>query len=176
MVEQSLDLKYRATKAHYYLKWGSFNVIVLAFLMFDISNKCPYAESNWYYVEYAAATIVGLSMLACFLKYFLYVFHTQPVQGTRQQKSLMKFDDNGLCLISPQEILKSTGINSYFSVTDNSFITTTPSKKKEAFDTSFQNQYVNNTILSWHSSFNECKYFFLILCILLSIVIYLHNL
>ncbi|TMW52904.1 hypothetical protein DOY81_002020 [Sarcophaga bullata] len=134
LVEQSLDLKYRATKAHYYLRWGSFNVVVLAFLMFDISNKCPYAESKWYYVEYAVATIAGLSMLACFFKYFLYVFHTQPLQGTRQQKSLMKFDDN-----------------------DSSFITTTPTKKKEAFDSSFQNQYVNNTILSWHSSFNESR-------------------
>lgn len=145
--------------------------------MFDISNKCPYAESKWYYVEYAAATIVGLSMLACFLKYFLYVFHTQPVQGTRQQKSLMKFDDNGLYLISLSNNFNSIGINSYFSLIDNSFITTTPSKKKEAFDNSFQNQYVNNTILSWHSSFNECKYFFpRLLYILSSIVIPLHNL
>ncbi|XP_046808679.1 transmembrane protein 209 isoform X2 [Lucilia cuprina] len=123
----------RASKAKYYLKWGSFNVIILAILMFDISNKCPYAESNWYYLEYGVATIVGLSMLACFLKYFLYIFYTQPVQGTRQQKNLMKFDDN-----------------------DNSFITTTP-KKKEQFNNKRQESYINNTILSWHSSFNESR-------------------
>ncbi|XP_023303699.2 transmembrane protein 209 isoform X1 [Lucilia cuprina] len=133
LVEQSLDLKMRASKAKYYLKWGSFNVIILAILMFDISNKCPYAESNWYYLEYGVATIVGLSMLACFLKYFLYIFYTQPVQGTRQQKNLMKFDDN-----------------------DNSFITTTP-KKKEQFNNKRQESYINNTILSWHSSFNESR-------------------
>ncbi|KAM7355476.1 transmembrane protein 209 [Cochliomyia hominivorax] len=133
LVEQSLDLKLKAYKAKYYLKWGSFNVVILAILMFDISNRCPYAESNWYYVEYAAAAVVGLSMLACFLKYFLYVLYTQPLQGTRQQKNLMKFDDN-----------------------DNSFIITTP-KKKEQFGDKGQDQYVNNTILSWHSSFNESR-------------------
>lgn len=105
LVEQSLDLKLRASKAKYYLKWGSFNVVILAILMFDISNKCPYAESNWYYVEYVAAAIVGLSMLACFLKYFLYIFYTQPVQGTRQQKNLMKFDDNGLLTSTSIKIL-----------------------------------------------------------------------
>lgn len=156
-MEQSLDLKYRATKARYYLRWGSFNVVVLALLMFDISNKCPYAESNWYYVEYALAAFVGLSMLACFLKYFLYIFHTQPVQGTKQQKSLMKFDDNGMYLCT---LRKKFNKNNFLklSLIDKSFITVTPSKKKEAFDSRLENPYVNNTILSWHSSFNDCKY------------------
>lgn len=151
-MEQSLDLKLRASKAKYYLKWGSFNVVILAILMFDISNKCPYAESNWYYVEYVAAAIVGLSMLACFLKYFLYIFYTQPVQGTRQQKNLMKFDDNGLLT---SKLLKDFVMIGYI-ITDNSFITTTP-KKKEQFSDKRQDPYINNTILSWHSSFNECE-------------------
>ncbi|XP_005178797.1 transmembrane protein 209 [Musca domestica] len=132
LVERGLDLRLRAAKAKYYLKWGSINVILLAILMFDISNKCPYAESNWYYVEYAAAGVVGLSVLACFCKYFLYVFHTQPVQGTQQQKNLLKFDDN-----------------------DNSFVTNNPNKKKQVDQERIEAP--NNTILSWHSSFNESR-------------------
>ncbi|XP_073837897.1 transmembrane protein 209 [Musca autumnalis] len=132
LVERGLDLRLRASKAKYYLKWGSINVILLAILLFDISNKCPYAESNWYYVEYVAAGLVGLSVLACFCKYFLYVFHTQPVQGTQQQKNLLKFDDN-----------------------DNSFVTNNPNKKKQIDQE--QNDAPNNTILSWHSSFNESR-------------------
>lgn len=132
LVERGLDLRLRAAKAKYYLKWGSINVILLAILLFDISNKCPYAESNWYYLEYALATVVGLSVLACFCKYFLYVFHTQPVQGTQQQKNLLKFDDN-----------------------DNSFVTSNPNKKKQ--NEQERNEAPNSTILSWHSSFNESR-------------------
>ncbi|XP_075161880.1 transmembrane protein 209 [Haematobia irritans] len=132
IVERGLDLRLRATKAKYYLKWGSVNVVLLAILLFDISNKCPYAESNWYYVEYAAAAIVGLSVLACFLKYFIYVFHTPPVQGTQQQKNLLKFDKN-----------------------DSFFISNNPNKNKQN-DKDCQ-ETANNTILSWHSSFNESR-------------------
>ncbi|XP_013117544.1 transmembrane protein 209 [Stomoxys calcitrans] len=132
VVERGLDLRLQAAKAKYYLKWGSVNVILLAILLFDISNKCPYADSNWYYVEYAAAAIVGLSVLACFGKYFVYVFNTQPVQGTQQQKNLLRFDDN-----------------------DNSFIANNPNKKKQ--DGQDRHEAPNSTILSWHSSFNESR-------------------
>lgn len=75
--------------------------------MFDISNKCPFAESKWYYVEYAVTAFVAFSMVACFLKYFWYIFYKKPVRGTKEQKMLMKFDDNGrvLFLISNVELM-----------------------------------------------------------------------
>lgn len=159
-MERGLDLRLRAAKAKYYLKWGSINVILLAILMFDISNKCPYAESNWYYVEYAAAGVVGLSVLACFCKYFLYVFHTQPVQGTQQQKNLLKFDDNGkrFCIF-----IFNLWLIFFKTLSDNSFVTNNPNKKKQVDQERIEAP--NNTILSWHSSFNECKFGDITFCI-----------
>lgn len=95
VVERGLDLRLRAKQANDFLKWGTINIVILAVLLYDISNKCPYAESVWFYVEYAGAAISALSVLACFLKYFIYLMRTEPIQGTEQQKSLLQFQDNG---------------------------------------------------------------------------------
>ncbi|XP_036345735.1 uncharacterized protein LOC118754979 [Rhagoletis pomonella] len=93
LVERDLDLHLRAKRAKDCLRWGSLNVVLLAILLFDISNQCPYSYSKWYYVEYLAAALSGLGAFSCFLKYFLYLFHTNPLLGTKEQKNLLKFDE-----------------------------------------------------------------------------------
>ena len=81
VVERGLDLKLRTEKARYCLKWGTINVVLLAALLFDISNKCRSTNSFWWYVEYGLAAIMALSVFACFLKYFLCIYHTDSIHG-----------------------------------------------------------------------------------------------
>lgn len=85
----------RAKLAKDSLRWGCLNVILLAILLFDISNRCPFAHSKWYYAEYIAAVLTGLGAFSSFLKYFLYVFRKNPILGTKEQKNLLKFDELG---------------------------------------------------------------------------------
>lgn len=94
-MERSLDLHLRAKRAKKCLIWGSINIVLLAIILFDIANKCPYAASKWYYVEYAAATILAVTAVSYFLKYIYYMLSKEPVQGTKEQKNLLGFDDNG---------------------------------------------------------------------------------
>ena len=113
-------------------KWGSVNILLLSIVLFDISNRCPYASSKWYYVEYIAAGLLGLSAFYYFARYFYYLFCLEPVKGSEEQRKLLKFDIN-----------------------DTSFITT-PIAKKEA-PKNVNMTPMNISGLSWHSSFNECE-------------------
>ncbi|XP_055605451.1 transmembrane protein 209 isoform X2 [Uranotaenia lowii] len=106
LVDRTLDLYLTNRRSRECLKWGTINVAILSVLLFDISNKCPYAFSNWYYLEYAASAILGCSVLYYFGRYFFYVFCREPLKGTEQQRKLLKFD-----------------------VDDNSFVTMTPGPK-----------------------------------------------
>lgn len=83
------------SRSHEALKWGTLNMFVLSILLFDISNKCPFAISNWYYAEYAAATLVGICMLYNFGKFFYMLFSFTPLQGSVEQRRLLRFDENG---------------------------------------------------------------------------------
>ncbi|XP_054735214.1 transmembrane protein 209-like [Anastrepha obliqua] len=134
LVERGLDLHLRAKRAKNCLRWGSFNVVLLAILLFDISNQCPYTHSKWYYAEYLAAVLTGLGAFSCFLKYFLYLFHTNPILGTKEQKNLLKFED---C--------------------DSSFVITPPPQRKKGMCDDLAPNQINSTLLSWHSSFNDSR-------------------
>ncbi|KAL9700446.1 hypothetical protein quinque_003887 [Culex quinquefasciatus] len=103
LVDNTLDLYLNTRRSRECLKWGSINIGLLSIVLFDISNKCPYSFSPWYYVEYVAAGILGASVLYYFARYFYYLFSKKPLEGTDQQRKLLKFDAN-----------------------DNSFVTTTP--------------------------------------------------
>ncbi|XP_055378828.1 transmembrane protein 209 isoform X2 [Condylostylus longicornis] len=127
-VDKGLNLHLKAKRAKQCLKWGSFNTILLGILLFDISNKCPYAHSNWFYIEYIATGIIACSVICYFGKYLYYIFGTETLHGTAEQKSLLKFDDN-----------------------DKSFVIDAPKKE----DNLSHNTPANVTILSWHSSFND---------------------
>ncbi|XP_035794711.1 transmembrane protein 209-like [Anopheles albimanus] len=109
IVNRTLELNLNKKRSRECLRWGTVNVLLLSMLLFDISNKCPYAFSHWYYVEYAAAAILGSSMLYYYGQYFYYLFSAEPIRGTEQQRRLLKFDLN-----------------------DSSFITTPPQPQKPA--------------------------------------------
>lgn len=128
LVDRTLDLYLTNRRSRECLKWGSLNIALLSILLFDISNKCPYTFSHWYYLEYAAAAILAGSVLYYFSRYFYYLFSKEALKGTEQQRKLLKFDND-----------------------DNSFITTTPASKKP---TTADATPANVTSVSLHS-FNE---------------------
>lgn len=95
IVRKGLDIILQNKQKRQYLKWGTINVLILSLLLIDITNKCPYSYSNWYYVEYAAAIILSLSIV-CYLFKFLFSWITfEPVKGTAAQQKLLHFDDGG---------------------------------------------------------------------------------
>lgn len=95
LVDRGLDLYLDARKSRSALKWGSINVALLSVLLFDISNQCPFAVSKWYYLEYAIAAVIALSVVFHFGRYFYIFFSLEPVQGTDEQRRLMQFEANG---------------------------------------------------------------------------------
>lgn len=95
IVNRSLDIYLETKISRNYLKWGTVNVLLLSILLFDLSNKCPYAFSKWYYVEYIAAACLSLSVLYYFAKYFYIWFAFKPVQGTSEQRRLLHFNEGG---------------------------------------------------------------------------------
>ncbi|KXJ84119.1 hypothetical protein RP20_CCG017529 [Aedes albopictus] len=131
LVDRTLDLKLNIRRARECLVWGSINVGLLSVLLFDISNKCPYSFSQWYYLEYAAAAILGLSVVYYFGRYFYYVFSKEPLRGTEFQRKLLKFE-----------------------VDDTSFIATTPAAAKKPPAASAGVTPANMSSVSLHS-FND---------------------
>lgn len=95
IVGKGLDIYLQNKQKRNILKWGTINVLVLSVILFDISNKCPYAFSKWYYVEYVAAAILSLSVLYYFSKYFYFWITFEPLKGTSAQQKLLHFDDGG---------------------------------------------------------------------------------
>lgn len=92
-MEKSLEFHLRTKKKKECVKWGGINATLLAILVFDISYKCPYSFSKWYYVEYAAIAILSLSVLCYLLKYLFYVLSSEPIKGSEIQRDLLHFDD-----------------------------------------------------------------------------------
>lgn len=127
-MDRTLDLYLTNSRSRECLKWGSINIALLSILLFDISNKCPYSFSQWYYLEYAAAAILTGSVLYYFGRYFYYLFSREALKGSDQQRKLLNFDND-----------------------DHSFITTTPASKKP---TTANATPANVTSVSLHS-FNE---------------------
>lgn len=95
IVDKSLNVYLETKQNRTDLKWGVINVLVLSVLLFDISNKCPYAFSKWYYLEYAAAASLSLSVLYYFIRIFHFWFTFEPIKGTQEQRRLLRFDDGG---------------------------------------------------------------------------------
>lgn len=95
IVAKGLELQLKAKQARQHLKWGAIHLGILAVLLFDIFNKCPYSFSQWYYVEYTAAVLVALSAFVYFLRYLFFAFSFEPIKGTLAQRDLMQFDEKG---------------------------------------------------------------------------------
>lgn len=100
IVKKGLDIYLINKKKRNYLKWGSMNAVILSVLMYDINNKCPFAYSKWYYIEYMAAGLLALSVLYYFGKYLFLWLTFEPIKGTPAQRKLLHFDDGGTNLIT----------------------------------------------------------------------------
>lgn len=95
IVQKGLDINLQKKQKRTYLKWGTINVLILSLLLIDITNRCPYAFSNWYYVEYAAAVVLSLSIVYYLCGYLFFWITFEPVKGTAAQQKLLHFDDGG---------------------------------------------------------------------------------
>lgn len=95
IVKKGLDIYLINKKKRNYLKWGSMNAVILSVLMYDIKNKCPFAYSKWYYIEYIVAGLFALSVLFYFTKYLFLWLTFEPIKGTQAQRKLLHFDDGG---------------------------------------------------------------------------------
>uniref|UniRef100_A0A336K9D8 CSON005613 protein n=1 Tax=Culicoides sonorensis TaxID=179676 RepID=A0A336K9D8_CULSO len=82
--------------------FGSINAVLLSIIWFDISQKCPYSFSYWYYCEYAAAGILSLSLIYYILSYMYHRYFVSPLKVTEDQRKLLRLDENdGTFVISP---------------------------------------------------------------------------
>lgn len=141
IVEKSLDLYLHKKYIRESLKYGALNALLLSILLYDITSKCPYNFSNWYYLEYAFCVITGLSLFYNLSRVLYYKISCKPVGGTLEQSRLLKFPEN-----------------------DGSFVVT-PTKAKSPTTSKTP---TNITALSWsHSSFNDCTYILNILNLVL---------
>lgn len=95
IVNKGLDIYLKNKHKRQYLKWGLINAILLAAVMVDIRNKCPFAYSNWYYAEYVVAGVLSLSVSYYFMKYVHIWLTFEPIKGTLAQRKLLHFDDGG---------------------------------------------------------------------------------
>lgn len=95
IVKNGLRIYLQNKQMRTFLKWGIINIAVLMIVLFDLSSKCPYALSKWFYIEYVAAALLGLSTLYYFSKYFYLWITFEPINGTIEQKHLLHFDDGG---------------------------------------------------------------------------------
>lgn len=99
IVKKGLDIYLMNKKKRNYLKWGSINTLILSVMMYDIINKCPFANSNWYYIEYFVAGLFAFSVLYYFIKYLVLWLTFEPIKGTQAQRKLLHFDDGGMSII-----------------------------------------------------------------------------
>lgn len=95
IVKKGLSIYLQNKQKRNFLKWGLINVAVLLILVLDLSSKCPYAFSKWFYVEYLATGLLGLSTLYYFSKYCYLWITFEPINGTVEQKQLLHFEDGG---------------------------------------------------------------------------------
>lgn len=95
LVRKGLDIYLENKKKRNYLKWGTINAVILSVMMYDIKNKCPFAYSKWYYIEYMIAGLLGLSVFYYFIKYLFLWFTFEPIKGTQAQRNLLHFGDGG---------------------------------------------------------------------------------
>lgn len=95
MVDKGLEIYLQKKINRNSLKWGSINTFILSIILYDIKHKCPYSFSNWYYVEYTAAALLGLSVLYYLIRFIYYWLTFEPLKGTSEQRKLLHFNEGG---------------------------------------------------------------------------------
>lgn len=114
IVHKSLDIYLKNKQKRSYLKWGSINALILSIVMLDINNKCPFAFSYWFYLEYAIAGLLSLSVLYYFMN-FVYTWLTfEPIKGTLAQRKLLHFNEGGKNEINRHLDITSKSPNKHF--------------------------------------------------------------
>lgn len=102
LLNQSLQIQVTSKYKRNCLIFGALNAVCLSILWFDITQKCPYAFSYWYYCEYAAASVLALSLLYHVLSWLYYRFFVATLVVTEDQRKLLCLDDHdGTFVISP---------------------------------------------------------------------------
>uniref|UniRef100_A0A182MN13 Transmembrane protein 209 n=1 Tax=Anopheles culicifacies TaxID=139723 RepID=A0A182MN13_9DIPT len=131
ILNRTLELNLSRKRSKECLRWGTVHILLLSVVLFDISNKCSYSFSNLYYVEYVAAAMLGCSMVYYYSCYFYYLFSTEPICGTEQQRRILKFDANDSSFITtPPQTKQSTSA-------DNTPINVSASLLRSFHETSF---------------------------------------
>lgn len=157
IVKNGLKIYLQNKQMRNFMKWGIINIVILVIILFDLSSQCPYAFSKWFYIEYLAAAMVGLSTLYYFSKYFYLWITFEPINGTSEQKHLLHFDDGGNFQHSFYLLFLKISIFvhnlKYFLFTDTSFVVKLPQKPKS----NVTSTPLNLSQISWHSSFNDGK-------------------
>lgn len=129
IVDKSLSLNLRL-KRKSSLVYAGINVLLLAIILYDISNKCKFNYSALY-IEYTAVGILILSLVYNTCRYLYNLLIFEPVAGTGDQRRLLGYNDK-----------------------DSSFVL----KKTPEPPKSTGRMSINVGNMSWHSSFNECKW------------------
>lgn len=100
IVDRGLDIILQNKQNRTFFKWGAINVLILSLLLIDITNRCPYTFSNWYYAEFGVAIILSLSIVYYLFKYIFFCITFEPVTGTAAQQKLLHFDEGGNSMAS----------------------------------------------------------------------------
>lgn len=93
VVNKSLDLRLWSKLSRDALKWSLLHAAILGILVYDVSNKCKYADSKLYWIEYFSIAIVSASLFYYIVRYIYYSVIWEPVVGTSDQKRLLQFED-----------------------------------------------------------------------------------
>lgn len=93
LFKQSLQIHLWTKLSRDALKWSTIHAFILSILIYDVSNKCKYAASKWYWIEYFAIVIVAFSLVYYLGRYLYFSLNWEPVVGTAEQKQLLQFDD-----------------------------------------------------------------------------------
>lgn len=93
VVKKSLDLRLWSKISRNALKWSLLHAAILGVLVYDVSNKCKYADSKLYWIEYLLIGIVACSLVYYIVRYIYYSVIWEPVVGTEDQKRLLQFEN-----------------------------------------------------------------------------------
>lgn len=93
VVNKSLEVRLWAKFSRDALKWSVVHVGLLGVLIYDVSQKCKYANSKLYWIEYFAIGILACSLLYYLARYLYFSVIWEPVVGTVEQQRLLQFED-----------------------------------------------------------------------------------
>lgn len=105
LVDGTLTLQLRRKQKSNCLLYGGINLLLFGIIGFDLNLKCPFSESYFYYLEYAAAVLLALSATYYYLTWLYYKLGSSPLHVTEAQRKLLGFNTkDGSFIVSPEKI------------------------------------------------------------------------